>query len=248
MQDPVAIVLAAGKSTRMNSDIPKVLHPICGRAMIEYVFDAVRAAGIQRIIVVVGHQANDVRTALSHHTDVEFAYQAEQNGTGHAVKMCAELLKEHSGPVLILAGDTPFLTSDSLSGLLDDFHAHQAACVIGTAETEENEGLGRIVRDENRQFAKIVEQRDATPEIAAIQEINTGCFVFDGQSLLRVLDEIKPTNNQNEYYLTDCPEILKDEGQRVIAADRFEIVEAIGVNTPEQLADAEQQMSLRATA
>jgi len=242
---PVAIVLAAGQGRRMKSDLPKVLHDVCGRPMIEYVLDAVRSTGCQRIIVVVGHMADAVKSALSEHDDVEFALQAEQKGTGHAVMMCAEALADHDGPAVILAGDTPLLRPESLAKLLTEQQTRQAACVVGTAETDENEGLGRIVRNENGQFVRIVEQRDATPEQTRIREINTGCFVFDCRALLQSLELIRPENSQAEYYLTDCPEILLGRGQRVIAHCALEVSEAMGINTSEQLAAVSRLMQSR---
>ncbi len=130
MADAIAIILAAGKSKRMMSETPKVLHPACGRPIVEYVLDAARAAGAKRIIVVVGHKAEVVEAALKHHPDVEFALQAEQKGTGHAVMMCREAVGNHNGPVLVLTGDTPLLKGASLKGLLDDLQQHNAACVV----------------------------------------------------------------------------------------------------------------------
>ncbi len=244
MDDPVAIILAAGKSTRMKSAVPKVLHDVCGRPMIEYVLDAARDAGARRIVVVVGYKADQVRDALAGHPDVEFVLQTEQHGTGHAVMMCEEPLKRHDGPVLVLAGDTPLLRGESLSALLEEQRAHDAVCVIGTAETDANEGLGRIVRDAEGEFLRIVEQRDATPQEAAIREINTGCYVFDGRSLLEALGRIRPENEQGEYYLTDCPAVLKADGKRVIASRSLDIVEAMGVNTRLQLAEVQRTIEL----
>lgn len=233
----LAVVLAAGKSTRMKSALPKVLHEVCGRPMIEYVLDAARAAGVSRIVAVVGHRAELVRDQLSHHRDVEFALQSEQHGTGHAVMMCREQLASHHGPVLVLAGDTPLLRSESLAALLKTQADMQAVAVIGTTETEANHGLGRIVRDGSGLFERIVEERDATDEQRRIREINTGCYAFDSQSLLDALDRIRPDNSQAEYYLTDCPLVLKRNGQTVAAANVFEVSEAMGVNTRVQLAD-----------
>lgn len=245
MSDPIAILLAAGKSTRMKSDVPKVLHEICGRPMIEYVLDAARSAGVRRIVAVIGHQADLVRQALAGHADVEFALQTEQKGTGHAVMMCAEALAGHDGPVLVLAGDTPLLRSESLTGLLDELRRNEAACVIGTAVTEANQGLGRVVRDGRGNFVRIVEQKDATPEEAAIREINTGCYAFGGRELFDSLRRVQPNNRQGEYYLTDCPAILLADGKRVIASPQFDIVEAMGVNTRVQLAEVEQVLQSR---
>ncbi|SFI79757.1 NTP transferase domain-containing protein [Planctomicrobium piriforme] len=245
MSDAVAIVLAAGKSKRMKSDLPKVLHPACGRPIVEYVLDAARQAGASKIVLVVGHQAELVQKSLAHHSDVQFALQTEQLGTGHAVMCTRELLGTHTGPLLILAGDTPLLQGPSLGGLLKVLKDEQAACVVGTARTENNAGLGRIVRDDKGAFLRIVEQRDATPEEQQITEINTGCFAFDGPALFAALDQVRPENAQGEYYLTDCAEILRKMGKKVLAACTLDIQEAMGVNTQEQLAEVEAVMRSR---
>jgi len=240
----VGVILAAGKSKRMHSDMPKVLHPACGRPMIEYVLDAARAAGCSRIVVVVGHKADVVKEALAHHRDVEFALQSEQLGTGHAVMMAREQLADYDGPVLVLTGDTPLLKASSLARLLKEQRDHQASCVVGTARTENNEGLGRIVRDAQGEFLRIVEQKDATPDERTITEINTGCFAYDCRSLFTALTDVRPNNLQAEYYLTDCAEILRKAGKVVRAACLFEISEAMGVNTQEQLQEVERVMKI----
>lgn len=246
MNDVVAVILAAGKSKRMQSELPKVLHAAAGRPMVEYVLDAARAAGAQRCILIVGHKADVVRAALQHHPDVAFALQAEQLGTGHAVICARELLRDHRGPVLILAGDTPLLRGASLAGLVQALRDQQASCVVGTARTENNFGLGRIVRGPQGEFLRIVEQRDATPDEQKITEINTGCFAFDAVALFAALDQVRPVNSQGEYYLTDCAEILRAMGHKVVAACTLDIQEALGVNTQEQLADVERVMRERA--
>ncbi len=233
---PVSVVLAAGKSTRMKSALPKVLHEVCGRPMIEYVLDAARAAGVSRHVVIVGYEAEKVQKALAANRDVEFALQAEQKGTGHAVMMCRDNLTGHDGPVLVLTGDAPLMRPESLRALLDEFGTQKAACISGTAETEFNQGLGRIVRSPAGEFLKIVEQKDATPAELAIREINVGCYVFDCRPLFEALAEIKPNNQQKEYYLTDCAAILKAKGKRVVASKKLDVVEALGVNTRAELA------------
>jgi bifunctional UDP-N-acetylglucosamine pyrophosphorylase/glucosamine-1-phosphate N-acetyltransferase len=247
MSKAVAVILAAGKSKRMQSELPKVLHQACGKPIIESVLDAARQAGAERLILVVGHKADVVRQALSHHPDVEFALQDEQLGTGHAVMCTRSLLGEHQGPVLVLAGDTPLLRPSSLAALLNTLDVQGAACVVGTAVTENNAGLGRIVRDDQGEFQRIVEQRDASPQEQAIREVNTGCFAFDGPALFAALDEVRPQNAQGEYYLTDCAEILKRRGRRVVAVSKFQMEEALGVNTQEQLAEVEAVMRKRQT-
>ena len=236
MSDAVAIVLAAGKGTRMKSDLPKVLHEVCGQSMVEHVFDAVRGAGVTRIICVIGHKADLMRERLGRHADVEFVLQEEQNGTGHAVQMAAPPLEGYDGPVLVLAGDTPLLRAESLKGLLDELTSNQAVSVVGSAVTDNNQGLGRIVRDADGAFTSIVEEKDATEEQRAIKEINTGCYAFDAKSLFESLAEVKPLNTQGEYYLTDCPEILLKQGKKSLAAAKLDIDEAMGVNTQDQLA------------
>ncbi len=229
----------------MKSDLPKVAHAVCGRPMIDHVLDAARAAGVTRLVVVVGFRADLVRELLKDQSDVEFALQEEQLGTGHAVMMCREALRKHAGPILVLAGDTPLLRAESLRVLLHVQQSQNAAAVIGTAITENNTGLGRIVRSSDGSFDRIVEERDATPEQKAITEINTGCYAFDGPALLSALDKIRPENVQREYYLTDCPAILRSEGRTVVASPSFTIEEAMGVNTVEQLAAVETALRHR---
>jgi bifunctional UDP-N-acetylglucosamine pyrophosphorylase/glucosamine-1-phosphate N-acetyltransferase len=224
----------------MQSDLPKVLHEACGRPLVEYVLDAARAAGVRRLAVIVGHKAELVREALRDQVDIEFAVQERQLGTGDAVKAAAPLLSSHTGSVLVLAGDTPLIRGESLKKLLDEQRHHAAACVVGTATTEQNQGLGRIVRDGSREFLRIVEEKDATSAEKAIREINTGCYAFHGPDLFSALDEIRPANQQSEYYLTDCIEILRRRGRAVRAVPCFTIAEALGVNTPEQLAEVDR--------
>jgi len=247
MANSVAIILAAGQSKRMKSDLPKVLHQACGKAMIDHVLDAARGAGADRIVIVVGHKADVVQEALEHHPDVEFALQAEQLGTGHAVNCCRDLVASHKGPVLVLTGDTPLLRAESLSQLVDELQKSQAACVVGTAETKNNHGLGRIVRDADGAFLRITEHKDCTEEELKITEINTGCFAYDCESLFDALGQVGSNNSQGEFYLTDCAEILRNQGKRVQALNCFSIEEAMGVNTQEQLAEVEKVMQSRNT-
>jgi len=210
--------------------------------MIDYVLDATRAAGVERIVVVVGHKADMVRDALSRHSDVVFAEQTEQNGTGHAVMMCESELTGHDGSVLILAGDTPLLKGSSLKALLDHQQETSAASVIGTADTVNNDGLGRVVRNSDGEFMCIREQKDASPDELKITEINTGCYAFSTPLLLESLRKLKPNNAQAEYYLTDCPKILMDDGHHVAASCSLTIQEAIGVNNRIQLSEVRQHI------
>ncbi len=240
MKNALAIVLAAGKSTRMKSALPKVVHEVCGRPMVDYVLEAARLAGVADIVAVIGYEAEHVRGVMSHHSDVTFALQTEQKGTGHAIQMCLPQLKEHAGPVLILAGDTPLLKASSLRSLLETQAEQKAGCVIGTAFTSQNKGLGRIVRGTDGKFERIVEEKDATDEQKKIEEINTGCYAFDGPALVSALGKLTPNNAQGEYYLTDCPALIQAMGHPVVATPSFTITEALGVNTRVQLAEVTQ--------
>ena len=242
MSKQLAVVMAAGKGTRMKSDLPKVLIPACGRPMVEYVLDALDAAGIDQTIVVVGYRADDVRTTLAHRDRIAFALQAEQLGTGHAVMMCREQLANHDGPVVIVAGDSPMTRADSLRRLLAEFQERCPACILGTARKENPTGLGRIVRDAAGAFVGIVEEKDATPEQRRITEVNLSTYVFNCRDLLMALDRITSNNQQREYYLTDCPGVLLAAGKSVLALPILQATEALSINTVEELAKVEEAM------
>jgi bifunctional UDP-N-acetylglucosamine pyrophosphorylase/glucosamine-1-phosphate N-acetyltransferase/UDP-N-acetylglucosamine pyrophosphorylase len=242
MDEPIAIVLAAGLGKRMKSDLPKVLIPVLGRPMIEYVLDALNGAGIKRVVVVVGHRADDVKQLLAGRAGIEFALQSERQGTGHATKMARPLVAGQTGPVAIVAGDSPLLQSTSLQKLLDHFQQSRPACLLGTLHKPNPQGLGRILRDVDRNFLGIVEERDATSGQKLITEVNMSTYVFDGPELLRALDLLKNDNEQGEYYLTDCPGILRSEGKRVEALPILEPCEALSINTPEELKQVEAEM------
>jgi len=243
MTKPLAIILAAGKGKRMASDLPKVLVPVCGRAMVRYVTSAVREAGVERILVIIGYRGELVRQELEGEPGVEFVEQTEQLGTGHAVMMCRNQLAEHEGPVLVLAGDSPMTQASSLQALLAQFAAARPACLLGTAIKPDPTGLGRIVRDENGQFQAIVEEKDATPQQRAIQEVNLSTYVFDAGSLLSALERLTATNVQGEYYLTDAPGVLKAAGQHVEALCVLQPCEALSVNTMEELKAVEAEIT-----
>jgi bifunctional UDP-N-acetylglucosamine pyrophosphorylase / glucosamine-1-phosphate N-acetyltransferase len=239
----VAVVLAAGKGTRMKSELPKVLIPVAGRAMIEYVLDALAAAQIDDILVVVGYRADLVRTALANRQGLTFVEQREQLGTGHAVMVCRqELARKGDAAVYVLAGDSPMMQTSSLKTLVSEFARLRPACVIGTAHKENPQGLGRIVRDADRNFVRIVEEKDATPAERAITEVNLSCYLFRASALLAALDQLQNDNVQREYYITDVPGILKRQGQAVVALDVLQPVESLSINTPEELAIVEQEL------
>lgn len=239
MNRRVAIVLAAGKGTRMKSELPKVLIEVCGRPMIEYVLDALDTAGVDEVLVVVGYRADLVRQVLAGRRNVRFVDQTEQLGTGHAVMTCRQALAGHQGAVLIVTGDSPLAQPDSLARLLAEFERRRPACLLGTAHKENPHGLGRIVRDAAGQFAQIVEEKDASDQQRKITEVNMSCYVFSGPDLLYALDHIRPANAQSEYYLTDCPGVLKAAGRPVEALPVLKSIETLSINTHEELAAVE---------
>lgn len=239
----IAIILAAGKGTRMKSELPKVLVAVNGRPMIRYVVDALKAAGIERLIVVVGYRAELVRAELALIPGVEFVEQTEQLGTGHAVMMARAALAQHDGPVVVVAGDSPMLQTASVAALLNEFDRRRAACLLGTVYRDDPAGYGRIARDEDGQFIGIVEEKDASPEQRAIREINVSTYLFDAQELLGSLDQLRADNSQREYYITDCPAILLAAGKTVAALPILKPCEALSINCPEELAQVEAEMT-----
>jgi bifunctional UDP-N-acetylglucosamine pyrophosphorylase / glucosamine-1-phosphate N-acetyltransferase len=240
---PMAIVLAAGKGTRMRSELPKVLVPVAGQPMVRYVLEALRAAGVPRVVVVVGYRADLVREELKDFRGVEFADQTEQLGTGHAVMMCRRALADHRGPVVVVAGDSPMLQAESVATLLTEFDRRSAACLIGSVRRDDPTGYGRIVRNQAGEFIGIVEEKDATPQQKAIHEINVSTYVFDSQELLAALDQLRADNAQREFYITDCPGILLAAGKKVLALDVLKPCESLSVNSADELAMVEEEMS-----
>jgi len=243
MDDPVAIILAAGKGTRMESERPKVLVPALGRPMIQWVLDAVFAAGISRAVIVVGYKSDEVRDALAGRQNISFVEQTEQKGTGHAVMVCVDELQNCSGAAVVLTGDSPLVQSSSLRQLLDAFRRDRPACIMGTAHREDPTGLGRVVRDDNGEFIGIVEEKDATDEQRKITEVNMSTYVFHTPSLLEALPLLSDNNTQGEYYITDCPAILKSRGKSIRAEAVLQPCEALSVNTVEDLQAVEAEMS-----
>ena len=240
---PIAVILAAGKGTRMGGDLPKVAFEAAGKPLVRWVVDAPPAAGISDRIVVVGYRAEIVERALAGIPGVSFALQTEQRGTGDAVAAAAGLIEERlrataaggSRPVVIVCGDSPMLRPDSVTGLLAEFRRRRASCLLGTAVTDDPAGLGRIVRGPDGTFERIVEQKDATDEQRAIREVNMSTYVFEAADLLHALSRLDNANAAGEYYLTDCPGLLLREGKTVDAVSCLDASETLSVNTPEQL-------------
>lgn len=243
MSNRMAIVLAAGKGTRMKSSLYKVLHPVCGLPMVEHVIRSVKQSGVEQIVTIVGHGAEKVQEVLGDSS--EYALQAEQLGTGHAVLQAKDLLASQEGTTLVICGDTPLLTGETLQQLFETHETTGAKATILTAVAEDSTGYGRIVRSANGEVSKIVEQKDASEAELEIKEINTGTYVFDNQALFVALASVKNDNAQGEYYLPDVIELIKADGDSVSAHIMDDMDEAIGVNDRVALSQAQQTMMRR---
>jgi len=241
MNEIAAVVLAAGKGKRMESDLPKVLHQMLGRPMVEYVLDTLMSLNINRIYVVIGHQAELVKKALSSYSGkIEYVLQSEQRGTGHAVQMAEEALAGFEGEILVLAGDVPFLSAKTISNLIDVHKRENAAATVLSSIPPDPANYGRIVRKPGTDLVDyIVEHKDASEEEKKIGEINTGTFCFDSRYLFDSLREIRDDNIQGELYLTDIMAILRRRGLKAAIYLTDNPDEALGVNSVEQKAALE---------
>ena len=237
-----AVVLAAGEGKRMRSKHSKVLHQVCGRPMIDWVLQAAEGAGAARSIVVVGHAREELQAYLQDR--VQYAVQEQQLGTGHAVLQAEELLKHENGTVMVLVGDTPLLTAQTLQKAYA-FHCSSQACATVLAATvDQPKGYGRVVCRDG-QVEKIVEDKDASPEELEIRLINAGMYFFDCQDLFSALAQVGNANAQGEYYLTDVCAILKKMGKGVACYQVEDADEIQGVNDRTQLSEMEKLMNLR---
>ncbi|WDH75893.1 bifunctional UDP-N-acetylglucosamine diphosphorylase/glucosamine-1-phosphate N-acetyltransferase GlmU [Exiguobacterium marinum] len=238
-----AVILAAGKGTRMKSKLYKVLHPVLGKPMVEHVVDQLDQIGVSRQIVIVGHGAEAVQDTLG--TRVEYAVQEQQLGTGHAVQMAEAELAGKSGATLVVCGDTPLLTAETLEALLAHHEAQQAKVTVLTAIADDATGYGRVIRGEDGNVTKVVEHKDASETELAINEINTGTYVFDNELLFDALKRVGNNNAQGEYYLPDVIAIAKESGEVVAAHTAPTFDETIGVNDRVALSQAEAIMRKR---
>jgi bifunctional UDP-N-acetylglucosamine pyrophosphorylase/glucosamine-1-phosphate N-acetyltransferase len=242
---PIAtIILAAGKGTRMKSPLPKVLHQILGKPMINYVVEQAQAVS-DRIVVVVGHQKELVKEELNKtFSSIEYADQDQQLGTGHAIMQTHDLLGDFPGLILILSGDSPLITKETLQQLIKHHIKEEAVATVLINYVIDSKGYGRVLMNAMGEFEEIVEQKDIDdPEIEKICSINTGFYLFDAKKLYEALPKINNNNNQKEYYLPDVLKVLKDDNK--IQCFKCEsMTETNGINTPEQLKTCEVLMRI----
>lgn len=249
---PRAIILAAGKGTRMagassaGQPLPKVLYPVADRPMIAWVVDACLAAGCDRVVVVVGYRGQLVREALADRPDCRFVEQAEQLGTAHAASMAAPCFDPPDDrPVLVLAGDGPLIRAGTLGELLAAHRRTDAACSLATAVIDDPAGYGRIVRDADGRFTGIVEHKDATDAQRAIREVNPSYYCFRARDLFEKLAAVSNDNRQGEYYITDLPALCMAAGQTVTVVDAVPPADVLSINDPAQLAEVDAIMRHR---
>jgi UDP-N-acetylglucosamine diphosphorylase/glucosamine-1-phosphate N-acetyltransferase len=237
-----AVILAAGKGTRMESDLPKVIHEVAGKPMVQWVVDAVIEAGADRVILVVGHGSDIVKEKIS---GCEYVIQEPQLGTGHAVLACKETLANFQGNVLILGGDGPLLRSSTVYEMVMLQQESNAAATLATSVIPDPTGYGRIVRNSKNKFEAIIEHKNATPEQLEIHEVYPSYAIFDSVKLWGCLDELEPNPLTNEYYLTEIPRMLKDNGEEVEVINAVAPEDILSINTPEQLQEVESILYAR---
>lgn len=243
MSNVFAVILAAGQGTRMKSKLYKVLHPVCGKPMVQHVVDHIQTLDVNRIVTVVGHGAEKVQLQLGDKS--EYVLQAEQLGTAHAVQQAEEILGNEEGTTLVVCGDTPLIRPETMQALFEHHQAKNAKATILTAIAENPTGYGRILRSENGQVEQIVEQKDASAEQQLVKEINTGTYCFDNKLLFETLKLVKNDNAQGEFYLPDVIEILQKQGDIVEAYVTDDFEETLGVNDRVALSQAETLMRAR---
>ena len=241
-----AIVLAAGAGTRMKSKKPKVAHEVLGKPLVRWVVDAAREAGVERVVSGVGYAREQVAPLVE--GDTEIVVQEQQNGTAGAVAVCADALADFDGSLVVLSGDCPLISSETIAALVKAREDADAAVVVLSMELENPFGYGRIIRGEDGSVVRIVEQKDATPEEAAVCECNSGFYCFDAKALFAALSKVGSDNAQGEFYLTDVLEICRNEGRVVTALTAQDPTECLGVNSRAQLAQAASVMRDRINA
>ncbi|WP_066074808.1 bifunctional UDP-N-acetylglucosamine diphosphorylase/glucosamine-1-phosphate N-acetyltransferase GlmU [Neobacillus soli] len=243
MHNRYAVILAAGQGTRMKSKLYKVLHPVCGKPMVQHVVDQVRKLNIQEVVTIIGHGAELVQAQLGDGS--LYALQEQQLGTAHAVRQAGSMLEEKEGVTIVVCGDTPLIKAETMESLFKHHEEFAAKATILTARIADPTGYGRIIRNEGGLVEKIVEHKDASEAEREINEINTGTYCFDNRALFEALRNVSNDNVQGEYYLPDVIEILKKQGEIVTAFQTTEFTETLGVNDRVALAEAERLMRIR---
>lgn len=241
----MAIILAAGVSSRMNTQLAKVLHEVCGRPMLAYVLDACREVGIRKMYVVVGYGIEHVRERFGDVEDIVWVQQDEQKGTAHAVLCCKEYLGDFEGEALVLCGDGPLIRAEMLKTLFEKHRAEHSAATLATAVLDDPSGYGRIIRDAHGNIQGIVEDSDCTSEQLAICEVNPSYYLFNNKILFEAAEKVKPDNVKKEYYLTDALSLIIAAGHKVVAVTAVRPEEAMGVNSRAQLSEASKIMQRR---
>ncbi len=241
-QPLAAIILAAGKGTRMGSDLPKVLHEVAGKTMVQWVVDAVKKAGAQRVILVVGHGAERVKSLVP---DVEYVLQEPQLGTGHAVQVCKETLADFEGDILVLGGDGPLLRPSTIEQMIDLQRQCGSSGTLATSIIPDPTGYGRILRDEQQHFAGIVEHKNASPEQLEIHEVYPSYAIFHSDDLWSTVDALKPNELTNEYYFTEVPQMILENGGSIEIINSVAPEDILSINTPEQLLHVERVLLAR---
>jgi bifunctional UDP-N-acetylglucosamine pyrophosphorylase/glucosamine-1-phosphate N-acetyltransferase len=238
------IILAAGQGTRMKSSLPKVLHPLGGKALVLHPLTTAGRLNPQKIVVIIGHGSEAVRRACADEP-IEWVVQGRQLGTGHAVLAAKDSFREFSGSILILSGDVPLITERSLTALLQQHHNEKAVLTLMTACLDEPKGYGRIVRDTQGKIAGTVEERDATQAEKSIREVNAGIYVARPEFLFSALERVNNRNQQGEYYLPDVVGIGLRDGKKITTLQINDPREMLGINTREELAAMEKTLQKR---
>lgn len=236
--------MAAGKGTRMKSDLAKVLHPINSRPMVLYVVDLAHEIGSEKVVLIIGHQREKVMEVCAD-ANVEFAIQDEQLGTGHAVQMTEGQFAGYQGDILVLSGDVPLLTAQTLQSMIETHQNNNAMATLLTANLEDPTGYGRVLRDSSGNVQAIVEHKDASAAELAIKEINVGIYLFKAQQLFASLKKVKNDNAQGEYYLPDVVKMYVQQGEKVVAQLAANFDETRGINNVDQLKEAETILNSR---